>query len=76
MTLFTHPKSPHQFVGILLGVFGVLLGVGLFTSSCHFLNTQFGGAITPEEFKSLGIGCTILMVGFLGIAYSVYREPE
>lgn len=76
MRMFTHPLSPHQFVGILLGVLGVVAGAVAFLASYYILDTQFGGGIYPSDLKVIGGISLFVTFGFLAIAYSVYKEPE
>jgi hypothetical protein len=74
MRTINQPRDTQQVVGVLLGVFGMLLSLGIYFGACHFLETQFGGAMLPSEKHFLGIVSAGIGTAFSAIAYSVYRD--
>ena len=76
MRMYFHPVSPHQFVGILVGVLGVIAGAVAFLASYYVLATQYGGGFYQSDLKVFGGISLFVTLGFLAIAYSVYKEPE
>ena len=74
MKLSTHPPDIHQFVGILLGVFGVLLGLISYLGGIYVLETQFGGGILPDERRFLAVVSSFIVLLFVAIAYSFAKE--
>lgn len=74
MRLLTHPPDTHQFVGLLVSLFGIALGIGSYVVSLHFLQTQVGGGILDHERQVLGLVCGGIALIFVAIAYSFAKE--
>jgi hypothetical protein len=74
MRLLTHPPDTHQFVGLLLGFFGIGIGLLTYLTGVHLLETQYGGGILDNERILLGIVSGGIALSIVAIAYSFAKE--
>jgi hypothetical protein len=61
---------------MVLGVLGVAAGAIAFFASYYVLGTQYGGGVHRSDLEVFGGISLFVTLGFLAIAYSVYKEPE